>query len=103
MIRSARLAAGLTQAELARRLGVTQPAIAALERPGANPRFDTVTRTLAQLGEHLQPVTIARALPTGVDPTLIRSHLRLTMGERIRGVDRMRADADALSTAIRRR
>jgi transcriptional regulator with XRE-family HTH domain len=37
LIRAARAEAKLTQAQLARRLGMSQPAIVKLERPGANP------------------------------------------------------------------
>ena len=36
LLKEARREAGLTQAELARRLGVSQAAVAKLERPGSN-------------------------------------------------------------------
>jgi predicted transcriptional regulator len=42
LIREARAEAGLTQSELAERAGTTQAAVARLERPGANPRLDTL-------------------------------------------------------------
>lgn len=39
-----RIAKGLTQAEVASRMGVTQPAIAALEAHDANPTITTLVR-----------------------------------------------------------
>ena len=53
-LRRARLDAGLTQAQLAARLGVTQPTVAALERPGANPRVRTLERALGATGHKLE-------------------------------------------------
>ena len=46
---NARVAAGLTQAELAERVGTRQPAIARLESGGAKPSFDMLTRLSAAL------------------------------------------------------
>src|SRR5262249_59357069 len=40
----ARERAGLTQAEVARRMGTTQPAVARLERGEADPRLSTIER-----------------------------------------------------------
>jgi ribosome-binding protein aMBF1 (putative translation factor) len=65
----ARLARGLTQAELAERIGTTQSAIARLESGGAKPSFDMLGRLAAALDVsfeimptlavemHAQPVT----------------------------------------------
>jgi len=49
-IRWARQGAGLTQAALATRAGVSQQQIAKLERPGENPTLNTLTRVAAALG-----------------------------------------------------
>ena len=50
LIRDARRAAGLTQAELAARLGISQSAIAKLEREGSNPTVETLDRVLRAHG-----------------------------------------------------
>ena len=49
-LRWARLASGMTQAELAQKAGVSQQQIARLERPGANPSVGTIERVAAALG-----------------------------------------------------
>ncbi len=49
-VREARLRAGLTQAELARRAGTTQSAVARLESGRTNPSYDTVVRTVRACG-----------------------------------------------------
>jgi transcriptional regulator with XRE-family HTH domain len=46
---NARVAAGLTQAELAERVGTRQPAIARLESGGAKPSFDMLMRLSSAL------------------------------------------------------
>lgn len=52
-LRWARQDAGLSQAALAKRLGVTQQAIAKVEHPDANPTLDTLLRVAAALGMSL--------------------------------------------------
>ena len=90
----------MTQDQLATRLGVTQPAISALERSGSNPRISTVAAVLAATGHRLQ--LIATPVGPGVDPTLIRRHLAESMEQRIRGLETMHAEARVLATSIRR-
>ena len=41
---------GLTQAEVARRMGITQPALSQLESPAARPRRATLKRLAEALG-----------------------------------------------------
>lgn len=53
MLRWARQDAGLSQAELAKRLGVSQQAVAKVEHPDANPTVDTLLRVAAALGMSL--------------------------------------------------
>jgi transcriptional regulator with XRE-family HTH domain/predicted RNase H-like HicB family nuclease len=52
-LRRARHEAGLTQAELAKRAGVSQPQVAKLESPDANPTLETLEKVAAALGVHL--------------------------------------------------
>src|SRR5436309_2470315 len=44
---------GLTQAELAKLAGVSQPAIAQLESPGSNPTIDTLNRVARAMGAQI--------------------------------------------------
>lgn len=48
-----RTEAGLTQADLARRMGTTQSAIARVEGGGARPSLDTLERLAAAVGKEL--------------------------------------------------
>lgn len=100
LLRSARLASGLTQEQLAVRAGVTQPTIAALERPGSNPRIGTLARILDLTGHRLQ--LIAPVAGPSVDESLIREHLRRPMADRIRGIEPLHEEALKLSGSIRR-
>jgi transcriptional regulator with XRE-family HTH domain len=79
IIREARLAEGLTQAQLARRLGITQPAIARLERAGDAVTIGTLQRTLNVMNRTLELRSANR--PSSVDETLLVE--ALTPGERL--------------------
>ena len=81
LIREARLAEGLTQAQLARRLGITQPSVARLEAAGDEVTVATLQRALNVMGRAL--VLHAQKRPSSVDESLIREALRLTPGERL--------------------
>jgi transcriptional regulator with XRE-family HTH domain len=85
LIRHARGAAGPTQAELARCLGISQPAIVKLERPGANPTVRTLDRVLRAVGHHLE--LSAPTWSPGVDESLIRKQLELPPAERLRDLE----------------
>ena len=81
IIRTAREAEGLTQAQLARRLGITQPSVARLEAAGDNVTVATLQRALSVMNRTLE---IRSALmPSSVDETLIVEALKLSPGERI--------------------
>jgi transcriptional regulator with XRE-family HTH domain len=97
LLRATRRRAGLTQRQLALRLGVSQAAIAKLERPGANPTFETLAGALWATGHRLE----LRSLPRrgGVDESLVRRQLELSPGERLRGLEGMYAQARELALA----
>jgi transcriptional regulator with XRE-family HTH domain len=97
LLRDARRRAGLTQQQLALRLGVSQAAIAKLERPGANPTLRTLTKALRATGHRLTMQAIPRT--GGVDESLIRQHLELSPAERLRGLETMHSQGRALARA----
>jgi transcriptional regulator with XRE-family HTH domain len=96
-LRAARLRAGMTQRELARRANVSQPSVARIERDGVVPRVDTLQRLLGACGNRLAVVPM---LGSGVDRSAIRALLRLTPAERARIAV---AEAHNLERAIGRR
>lgn len=81
LIREAREAESLTQAALARRLGITQPAIARLEAAGDEVTVATLQRALNAMGRALVLQVVKR--PSSVDETLLHSTLALTPAERL--------------------
>jgi transcriptional regulator with XRE-family HTH domain len=58
-LRWARQDAGLSQTELASRVGVSQQQIAKLERPGANPSIATLRKVATALGVRVQLELVA--------------------------------------------
>ncbi len=58
LIRSLRMAAGLSQRQLARLAGVSQSLIAKIETGKVNPRFETVQRILSALREYLARINV---------------------------------------------
>jgi transcriptional regulator with XRE-family HTH domain len=97
LIRQARRDAGLTQQQLARRLGVTQATLAKLERNGSNPTIRTLQRVLRATGRDLE-LRFARTAPS-VDESLLREALRTSPAERIAAAERLTAEAQSLATA----
>jgi transcriptional regulator with XRE-family HTH domain len=80
LLKDARNRAGLTQTELGRRLGISQAAVAKLERLDANPTMDTLENALWATGHRL--TLDAPACRPGVDESLIRQHLELEIARR---------------------
>jgi transcriptional regulator with XRE-family HTH domain len=97
LVRTARARAGLTQSELARRAGMTQPAIARLERAGANPTFETLDTALRAAGWTLT-VEVDRSR-VGIDPGLVAEQLRRSPRERLHSLESMYEQARALAQA----
>jgi transcriptional regulator with XRE-family HTH domain len=81
IVLEARLAAGLSQRELARRSGVPQAAISRTERGLVSPRTETLDRLLRACGRDLE---LVERPGTGLDRTLIRERLRLSIAQRAR-------------------
>jgi transcriptional regulator with XRE-family HTH domain len=98
LLRTARLDAGLTQAQLAARLGVSQPAIARLERPDANPTVATLDRALRAAGRRLT----SEPTPPDVDETQIVERLRLTPAERLAAFQASQRNLQRLLAGARR-
>lgn len=75
LIRAVRRRQGLTQAELARRAGTSQPVISAYEHGRRDPTTETLRKLVEAGGERLQIV----AAPPGSDappPADVREHAR---------------------------
>jgi len=87
LIRQARIAAGLTQTQLAARAGTSQPAVARYESGAASPSVRTLERLLRAAGQRVQLAT---------EPTSTRTDLG---GERMR---RLRAHRAQIERAVRR-
>lgn len=80
LLLTARRKAGLSQRELAKRSGVPQPTIAAIEAGRQDPRVETLRKVLRSCGHELE---VAPVLGEGVDRTLIHSLLRYTPRDRV--------------------
>jgi transcriptional regulator with XRE-family HTH domain len=82
LLREARQSAGLTQAQLAERLAVSQPVIARLEASGSNPTWNTFARALRATG---YTVSLERQ-PTSAAPldlSQLRRRLALSPADRL--------------------
>lgn len=71
----------MTQAELATRAGLTQPAIARLERGGANPTIGTLDNVIAATGHRL--ILAAEPHRTSFDEGQLLERLTMTPAERL--------------------
>src|SRR5688572_14556881 len=94
LIREARAAEGLTQAALARRLAITQPAIARLEAAGDEVTVATLQRALNAMGRAL--VLHVQKRPSSVDETLLHGTLALTPDERLASFESFYEDMQAI-------
>ena len=85
LVREARERAGLTQAQLAERMGTTQSAVARLEGPGSNPRVENLERAQLAAGHHLE--LKAEPAPQPLDERLIQANLQLAPTQRLRAME----------------
>jgi transcriptional regulator with XRE-family HTH domain len=97
LLADARRRAGLTQADLAKRLTISQAAVAQLERSDSNPRLATLDRALRATGVEL--VVTTRRRRASVDEGLIRQQLELEPAERLSGLEAMYEQARKLTAA----
>lgn len=81
LIREARTAAGLTQKDLAEQLGITQGAVAQMERPASNPTVARLDEVLRATGRRLELATAIHR--PSVDKTLLARNLRMSPAERL--------------------
>src|SRR5262245_26763045 len=105
IIAAARRQAGLTQAELAKRVNTSQSAIACIEGGQGNPSIETIVRLVEAAGFRLRieltSPEIARdavidAYKAHVDRTLIRDNLRKSVNQRLRDAEAFRKSAESL-------
>lgn len=112
LVRNSRKSAGLTQEQLARRAGTSQPAIARYEQGTTEPRADTLLRLLAACGETLEtaPAEVHETHVPARGPIgrRVRKHLAevgaearkvgarrvIVFGSTARGEDTSRSDLD---------
>jgi len=99
LVRRMRKEAGMTQAELARRAGTTQSAIARLEAEGANPRLGTLERVMSATGHRLE-LSLAPK-PPDVDETMIAANLRLSPAQRLAAFDTAYENVRRLAASVR--
>jgi len=108
LVVDARLRAGLSQRELARRAGTSQSAIARIEGRAVRPSLATVRRLAAACGFELRlslvpagtPDAVVAAYKRDVDRTLLRENLRKTVGQRLSDMEAFRKSAERLRGAV---
>jgi len=81
LLRHARLSAGLSQRDLAKRASTSQPAVARYERGAATPSWETLTRLMAACGRSLRLSAEIAADPHDLE--LAERMLELTPRERL--------------------
>jgi transcriptional regulator with XRE-family HTH domain len=97
LIKRARVGAGLTQRELAQRLGTHQPVIARWENETSRPDFDTVVNAVEACGFELH----VELRPTDHDIVLVRRELAKRPAERLTGLIEAVSAFNAMSDAAR--
>jgi transcriptional regulator with XRE-family HTH domain len=107
LLRDARRRNGLDQAELARRLGTSQPAISRIERDQLSPTLETLERIFGAMGETLQVSTLdlAEPPPGGANQSIaeLRADYRLSAEERLAQAAQLSEIATELAAGAERR
>jgi len=101
LIRDARTSAGLTQKALAAQLGVTQGAVAQMERPSFNPTVARLDEVLRATGRRLN-LTAAVHRPS-IDETLLARNLRMSPAERLAAFETAHGEIEGLRGLVRDR
>lgn len=94
LIRLARKSAGLTQKDLAQQLGISQGAVAQMERPASNPTVARLDEVLRATGRRLE--LTAAVHPPSVDETLLARNLRMSPAERLAAFETAHREIDEL-------
>lgn len=105
----ARVRAGLTQRELARRARTSQSAVARIESGAVSPSLETLRRLVAACGFDLRlslaPAgasdPVVEAYKRDVDRTLLRENLRKTVEQRLGDMEAFRKSAEQLRRAVK--
>jgi len=90
----------MTQAELAARAGMTQSALARLERGGSNPTIATLDNVIAAAGRRL--ILIAEPHRPSFDEGQLLERLAMTPGERLANFTASSRNLGALVRRARR-
>lgn len=99
LIRQARKRAGLTQRELAERLGTTQAAIARWEGGRTTPSFDRVVEAVRACGLDLATRIVTR---DDQHEQLVEERLSISPGERLERLTRTRKAIEEMVASARR-
>jgi transcriptional regulator with XRE-family HTH domain len=97
LIQQARRRAGLTQAELAGKVGTTQSAVARWERGASHPTVERLQSLVEACGLELQ---VGLAQRSGEELAVLRRNLALTVDERVQRVVRLRRFVEAGRSAL---
>ena len=100
VIREARLGMGMTQAELARRMGITQPSVARIEAAGDNVTVATLKRAAAAM-ERAVVLHVTAPPDTGIDESQLLELIKLSPAERLRTFTASHRNLESLKAAAR--
>jgi transcriptional regulator with XRE-family HTH domain len=92
----------MTQAQLADRLGTSQPVVARLERRDANPTWETLVRALRAAGHDVRLVPVDGPA-VEVDLDQLRERLAMAPAERLRTFQESQRSLERLRARARRR